>query len=229
MQPWLAKGYLIRSRFPEQVELVRRKQFSLLSAFAWFLFCGVGVLLYVIYYLVKGDDIVVLTGAQGRIETRNASSSVNTLGTIVGVVAWGLGALLGIGLLTGVGAAFSGPRGGSPVDTQDVAAPAPEEEEAEQGDVPSPVAVEPEEPQQRDTDVRPTRPGRSTPIADETTRREIAEVCSRDPDRYRCARLAERHGLCPDARTPDERRQCIEVKKMLAAQGLPLFGEGGGR
>jgi len=48
------------SQTPYTAQLVRPKKFSFLWATAWFLLCGVGVLVYVFYYMNKKDDQIYL-------------------------------------------------------------------------------------------------------------------------------------------------------------------------
>jgi hypothetical protein len=49
-------GYLVVHQTPTSVQLVRPKSFSFLWAILWFLLCGVGVLVYIFYYLGKSDE-----------------------------------------------------------------------------------------------------------------------------------------------------------------------------
>lgn len=65
---YLAIGYRLTSRSPENAQLVLPKAFSFGWAFFWFLFLGVGVFIYVAYYLSKRDTIVYLAiGDDGKI------------------------------------------------------------------------------------------------------------------------------------------------------------------
>jgi uncharacterized BrkB/YihY/UPF0761 family membrane protein len=53
-------GYRVVSRTPTAAQLVRPKNFSFLWALLWFLFFGIGILVYVAYYLAKSDQTVYL-------------------------------------------------------------------------------------------------------------------------------------------------------------------------
>lgn len=52
------QGYRVQSRTETSVQLVRPKQFNLVAALLWFFCFGVGVLVYVAYYLSKSDDVL---------------------------------------------------------------------------------------------------------------------------------------------------------------------------
>lgn len=56
----LQRGYRVVSQTDTAAQLVRPKSFSFIWAMAWFLLCGVGVLVYVFYYASKSDDTVYL-------------------------------------------------------------------------------------------------------------------------------------------------------------------------
>lgn len=55
-----SRGYRVISQTPEGVQLVKPKQFSLVWAFLWFLLGGVGLLVYILYYVSKRDQTVWL-------------------------------------------------------------------------------------------------------------------------------------------------------------------------
>jgi len=57
---YVGRGYRVLSQTEQGVQLVRPKQFSFVWATAWFLLCGVGVLVYVFYYASKKDDTLYL-------------------------------------------------------------------------------------------------------------------------------------------------------------------------
>jgi uncharacterized BrkB/YihY/UPF0761 family membrane protein len=54
------KGYRVESRAPTSAQLARPKKFSLLWALVWFLLFGIGILVYVAYYLAKSYQTVYL-------------------------------------------------------------------------------------------------------------------------------------------------------------------------
>jgi len=53
-------GYIVTSRTESQVHMTRTKTFSALWAILWFLLCGVGVLVYIFYWMGKKDEVVTL-------------------------------------------------------------------------------------------------------------------------------------------------------------------------
>ena len=55
------QGYRVVSDTPNGVQLVKTKAFSFVWALFWFLFFGVGVLVYIFYYMAKRDQTVYLT------------------------------------------------------------------------------------------------------------------------------------------------------------------------
>lgn len=48
-------GYEIVERGALGIKLFKKKKFSYLSAFLWFLLLGVGLVIYILYYLLRGD------------------------------------------------------------------------------------------------------------------------------------------------------------------------------
>lgn len=65
------KGYEIVSQTDSTAQMRKPKTFSFLWAFLWFLLFGVGILVYIFYYMAKKDTIVfVEVGEEGRITVR---------------------------------------------------------------------------------------------------------------------------------------------------------------
>jgi hypothetical protein len=58
---YTAAGYRVVSQTSTSAQLVKPKTFSLVWSILWFLVCGVGVLVYIFYYLAKQDTIVHLS------------------------------------------------------------------------------------------------------------------------------------------------------------------------
>lgn len=54
-------GYQVIHRTENQVQLLKKKTFSFVWAFLWLLIFGVGLIVYIIYYLSKRDDIKTFT------------------------------------------------------------------------------------------------------------------------------------------------------------------------
>lgn len=56
----MRRGYRVESRIPTAAQLLRPKKFSFLWALLWFLLFGIGILIYVAYYLAKSDQTMYL-------------------------------------------------------------------------------------------------------------------------------------------------------------------------
>jgi len=62
------RGFHVVSRTDTTAQLMRPKQFSCLWATLWFLLFGVGLLIYVFYYMSKSDEVVnIFVDEDGRI------------------------------------------------------------------------------------------------------------------------------------------------------------------
>jgi len=66
LQKYLRKGYIIAYKDEERVQLVKKKQFSFLWAFLGLCFFGFGLLVYLLYYLAKSDQVVTIRLKEGR-------------------------------------------------------------------------------------------------------------------------------------------------------------------
>lgn len=58
---YMLNGYEILDRDRLEIKVKRKKKFSYMSAFLWFLLLGVGLVIYILYYLFKGDDFETIT------------------------------------------------------------------------------------------------------------------------------------------------------------------------
>ena len=58
---YMSDGYIVTLRTNTQLQLIRKKEFSLLWAFLWVLVWGVGLLFYIFYYMAKKDEHVNIT------------------------------------------------------------------------------------------------------------------------------------------------------------------------
>jgi hypothetical protein len=58
VQRYVNVGYQIKFMSDTTAQLVRPKQFNGCAATLWFLCFGVGVLIYIFYYMTKTDEIV---------------------------------------------------------------------------------------------------------------------------------------------------------------------------
>ncbi len=57
---YLKKGFRVVSETEMSAQLIKPKVFSFVWALFWFLFLGVGVLVYIFYYMSKKDKTVYL-------------------------------------------------------------------------------------------------------------------------------------------------------------------------
>ena len=57
---YVRQGYRVMSRTEKSAQLMRPKEFSFFAALLWFLVFGVGLLIYIFYYLAKSDNVVYL-------------------------------------------------------------------------------------------------------------------------------------------------------------------------
>jgi len=65
------QGYQIISQTDATAQMRKPRTFSFLWAALWFLLFGVGILVYVFYYLSKEDKIILIeVGEEGRVEVR---------------------------------------------------------------------------------------------------------------------------------------------------------------
>jgi len=55
-----AKGFQLQSRNKTQLQFMRKKQFSLFWSLAWLLVAFVGLIIYLLYYMSKKDDLLTV-------------------------------------------------------------------------------------------------------------------------------------------------------------------------
>lgn len=55
------EGYTIGSKTENQLQMIKKKTFSFLWAFLWLLLFGVGLIVYLLYYLSKNDEVYTIT------------------------------------------------------------------------------------------------------------------------------------------------------------------------
>ena len=68
---YVRQGYRVVNQTDTTAQLVRPKQFSCLWATLWFLVFGIGLLIYIFYYMSKKDDILYLIVDEfGRVHRR---------------------------------------------------------------------------------------------------------------------------------------------------------------
>lgn len=68
---YLRRGFRVVSQTDTSAQLTKPKSFSFLWAIIWFLALGVGLIVYILYYMAKKDENVYLTiDETGRIQKR---------------------------------------------------------------------------------------------------------------------------------------------------------------
>lgn len=58
---YMKEGFIVNLRTDNQLQLIRKKQFSFLWALFWFLIFGIGILIYIFYFISKKDEQINIT------------------------------------------------------------------------------------------------------------------------------------------------------------------------
>jgi hypothetical protein len=72
---YLELGYAIDVKTNNQLQMIRKKTFSFLWAFLWFLLLGFGLIVYLLYYMSKKDDLITITLDNETKDTESKSDS----------------------------------------------------------------------------------------------------------------------------------------------------------
>ena len=67
---YVGRGVIVQSQTETSAQLIKPKVFSFVWAFIWFLLLGVGVLVYIFYYMSKNDETVYLYVEDGQVKSR---------------------------------------------------------------------------------------------------------------------------------------------------------------
>lgn len=87
IRSYTIKGYRVLDRTETTAQLIRDKKFSGLFALLWFLFFGIGIIIYLIYYAAKRDTILWLeVDHQGHIHTTKSRSGLAIVAAIASAV-----------------------------------------------------------------------------------------------------------------------------------------------
>ncbi len=73
---YVSENYTIGSKTENQLQMIRKKTFSFLWSFLWFLIFGFGLIIYVLYYLSKKDKIYTITYPRKEKEIKQELGSV---------------------------------------------------------------------------------------------------------------------------------------------------------
>ena len=63
------QGWLLVSQTDSEAQMRKPKQFSFVWAFIWFLLLVFGLLIYIIYYMAKKDELVYIRVQDGVLRT----------------------------------------------------------------------------------------------------------------------------------------------------------------
>ncbi len=117
---YISRGFRVQSQTETTAQLLKPKRFSLLWAILWFFFFGVGLLLYLLYYLSKKDETIYLEIAESGQVKRNGAGGLAGNGLrLFGLGSTGTVILCGGCLIISViGALGNNGNGTSPIRTQ---------------------------------------------------------------------------------------------------------------
>ena len=66
---YVSQGFRVVSQTDSSAQLVKPKQFSFLWALLWLLALGIGLIVYLLYYIGKHDQTVYLTVVEGVVRS----------------------------------------------------------------------------------------------------------------------------------------------------------------
>ena len=99
-----SRGFTVSSQTETTAQMVRSKEFNLVPALLWFLLFGIGVLVYVFYYMYKRDETIFIRVQGGEVSVqstdkskgrRNQTSPMSCVITILIVI----GAFIGMAII----------------------------------------------------------------------------------------------------------------------------------
>ena len=67
-----AQGWMLVSQTGAEAQMRKQKQFSFLWAFLWFLLAGFGLLIYLLYYISKKDQLIYIRVQNGALSVTNS-------------------------------------------------------------------------------------------------------------------------------------------------------------
>lgn len=67
---YIKEGYEQELRTERELKMIKRKKFSFLWSVLWFLFFGIGLLIYIFYYMSKKDEIIYIRIDKTEIENK---------------------------------------------------------------------------------------------------------------------------------------------------------------
>ena len=99
-----SRGFTVSSQTETTAQMVRSKEFNLVPALLWFLLFGIGVLVYIFYYMYKSDETIFIRVQGGEVSVqstdkskgrRNQTSPMSCVITILIVI----GAFIGMAII----------------------------------------------------------------------------------------------------------------------------------
>ena len=80
---YMSEGYIVILRTNTQLQLIRKKKFSLLWAVLWFLLWGVGLLVYIFYYISKKDEQINITLDEEKVKNKSSIQELTELSSLL--------------------------------------------------------------------------------------------------------------------------------------------------
>lgn len=80
---YMSEGYIVTMRTANQLQLIKKKEFSLIWATLWLLLWIVGILVYIFYYLSKNDKQINITLKEEKIKSNSSIEELSKLSTLL--------------------------------------------------------------------------------------------------------------------------------------------------
>lgn len=80
---YMSEGYIVTMRTTNQLQLIKKKEFSLIWATLWLLLWIVGILVYIFYYLSKKDKQINITLKEEKIKTISSIEELSKLSALL--------------------------------------------------------------------------------------------------------------------------------------------------
>lgn len=74
---YVRRGFMVVSQSDFTAQVRKPKQFSCLWATLWFLFFGIGIVVYLIYYTSKSDELVFITVSESGQVNYQGNNQIN--------------------------------------------------------------------------------------------------------------------------------------------------------
>lgn len=68
---YVSRGFQVVNQTDTSAQLLKKKTFSCLYSILWFLLFGIGLIIYLLYYAAKRDELLYISvDERGRVSTR---------------------------------------------------------------------------------------------------------------------------------------------------------------